>query len=133
MYIWKGIRVEGSAPTIISKEFFEAVQDRIKKIAVTSGIISVVGIAFFGVFGVKHYRHSFERWLKNAPLEELNAAREDVQSEYLKHTVNDEYRRSLWNLMSSLDKKINELAWMGKPASGPAYHREHGFHLYKPD
>lgn len=107
--------------------------DNKKKIAIASGMIGVAGIMLLGVFGVKYRRHSFERWLKKAPLEELNAVREDIQSEYLHHTINDEYRRSLWNLMSSLDKRISALAWNGKSAAGPAYHREHGFHLYKPD
>jgi hypothetical protein len=36
-------------------------------------------------------------------------------------------------LMSRLDKKISNLEWSGKTPSGPAYHREHGFNLYKPD
>lgn len=109
--------------------------DHKKKIAIATGIAGAVGIAFLGAFGVKYYWNSssFERWFKKAPLDELKTVRGNVHSEYLNHTVNDEYRESLRNLMSRLDKKISDLEWTGKTYSGPAYHREHGFNLYKPD
>ena len=51
----------------------------------------------------------------------------------MKHTVNDEFRESLWNLLPRLDKKIREIEGAGKISTGPAYHREHGYNLYKPD
>ncbi len=33
VYIWKDVRIEGGVPAIISRELFEAVQDRLKKVA----------------------------------------------------------------------------------------------------
>ena len=106
-----------------------------KVITITGGVVGAVGVAVLSVFGVKYFWNasSFERWFKKAPLEELKTVRNNVHAEYLKHTVNDEHRESLWNLMSRLDKKIRRLEWAGKTPSGPAYQREHGFNLYKPD
>lgn len=106
-----------------------------KQIAVAGGIVGAVGIAVLGIFGVKYYWNAsaFERWFKKAPLDELKTVRDNIHSEYMKHTVNDEYRETLWNLLPRLDKKISEIEWAGKTPSGPAYHREHGFNLYKPD
>ena len=106
-----------------------------KGILIASGIVGTVGTTVLTVFGVKYYWNStaFERWFRNAPLDELKTVRNDVYSEYLKHTVNDEYRESLWNLLPRLDKKIREIEGAGKNLTGPVYHREHGYNLYKPD
>ena len=66
-------------------------------------------------------------------LKELKDARDLTHKEFLSHTTNDEYREDLWRLLSVFDKKISDLEWNGKVPCGPAYHREHGYNLYKPD
>jgi len=106
-----------------------------KGIKIASGVAGTIGAAILTACGVKYYWNAsaFERWFKKAPLDELKIVRDNIHAEYMKYTVNDEYRESLWNLLPRLDKKIRELEWAGKTPSGPAYHREHGFNLYKPD
>ena len=106
-----------------------------KEIAIAGGVVGAVGVAVLSALGIKYYWNasSFERWFKKAPLEELRTVRKNVHTEYLKHTINDAYRSSLWDLMARLDKKISALDWDGKTPSGPAYHGEHGTNLYKPD
>lgn len=106
-----------------------------KGILIATGVIATIGTAILAFLGIKYYWNAsaFDRWFKKASLSELKAVRDNVHSEYMKHTVNDEYRETLWNLLPRLDKKISELEWDGKTPSGPAYHREHGFNLYKPD
>lgn len=106
-----------------------------KEIAIAGGVVGAVGVAVLSALGIKYFWNasSFERWFKKAPLEELRTVRNNVHTEYLKHTINDAHRSSLWDLMARLDKKISALEWDGKTPSGPAYHREHGFNLYKPD
>ena len=86
-------------------------------------------------WGIKYYWNAtaFERWFKKAPLDELKTARNNIHSEYMKHTANDKYRETLWELLSRLDKKISELEWAGKNPSAPSYPREHGHGLYKPE
>jgi hypothetical protein len=66
-------------------------------------------------------------------LGELKSLRDNVQDEYLKHTVNDEYRLKLWDLLSVLNEKIVKLEWAGKTPTAPTYSREHGHNLYKRD
>ena len=106
-----------------------------KEIAIAGGVVGAVGVAVLSALGIKYFWNasSFERWFKKAPLEELRTVRNNVHTEYLKHTINDAYRSSLWDLMARLDKKINALDWDGKTPSGPAYHGEHGTNIYKPD
>ena len=102
-----------------------------KGLFIASGILVVVGVSLLALFGIKY--NSLERWLKNASLEDLKNARKNIHSEWKQHTINDKYRSSLWDLMKFLDKKISECEWAGETPTGPAYHREHGYNLYKPD
>ena len=106
-----------------------------RKIKIIGGIAVGIGATILTGLGVKYLwdASSFERWFKKAPLDELKLFRNDVHSEYMKHNTNDEYRETLWNLLPRLDKRIWEIENAGKSISGPAYHREHGYNLYKPD
>ena len=102
-----------------------------KEIIIASSIIGAIGVTFLAVLGVKY--KSLEKWLKKASLEDLNEARNNTHHDWMQHTINDEYRSNLWSLMQLLDKKISEREWAGKIPTGPSYHREHGYNLYKPD
>ena len=106
-----------------------------KGILIVTGIIGTICTAFLAFCGIKYYWNAtaFERWFKKASLSELKVARDNVHSEYMKHTVNDKYRETLWNLLPRLDKKINDLERGGKTTYSPSHHREHGYNLYKPD
>ena len=106
-----------------------------KEIAIASGIVGGVGVLVLGILGLKHYWNatSFDRWFKKASLDDLKTARNNVQSEYLKHNTNDKYRETLINIRSILDKKISNIESAGHIPTPPAYSREHGHGLYKPD
>ena len=106
-----------------------------KGIFIATGVIGTIGVAVLTVFGIKLYWNAsaFERWFKKATLDELKEARNNIHAEYMSHTTNDKYRESLWNFLPQFDKRIATLEWAGKTPSGPAYHREHGYGLYKPD
>ena len=106
-----------------------------KEIKIATGIVASIGVAVLASLGIKYYWNAtaFERWFKKASLDELKEARNNIHNEYMRHTVNDEYRKSLWDILPKFDKKIHEIEMAGKKASGPAYHREHGYNLYKPD
>ncbi|MBO5231765.1 MAG: hypothetical protein IJE00_06640 [Clostridia bacterium] len=103
-----------------------------KGIYITAGIIGGSVLCFFGI---KCYlkQPTLEKFLKESSLSLLKEKRNEIHTEYLKYTKNDEYRNSLWNLLPILDKEISKREWDGKIPSGPAYHREHGYNLYKPD
>lgn len=106
-----------------------------KEIAIVSGIVGGIGALILCVLGLKHHWNaaSFDRWLKKAPLDDLKKARDNVQSEYLKHNTNDQYRENLIKVRSLLDKKISNIESAGHVSSPPTYPREHGHGLYKPD
>lgn len=95
----------------------------------------ILGAATLAVLGIKCYidNTSANRWFKNATLEELKDVRDKIHKEALNYTVNDEHRESLWSLLPIFDKRISDLEWAGETPRGPAYHREHGYNLYKPD
>ena len=103
-----------------------------KGILTVTGIIGTISVV---VMGEKLYRNATasERWFENASLDELNAMRNDIHSNYMQHTINDEYRMLLRSLLSKFDRRINELQWGGKTPTAPSYPREHGHNLYKPD
>ena len=97
-------------------------------------ITSVTFAIILTALGVKYWNaKSFERWLSNAPLNELEETRDNLHSEYMRHRINDDHRENLQNAISRIDKKMRELKSTPKTPSGPAYHREHGTNLYKRD
>ena len=65
-----------------------------KEIAIAGGVVGAVGVAVLSALGIKYFWNasSFERWFKKAPLEELRTVRNNVHTEYLKHTINGAHR-----------------------------------------
>ena len=106
-----------------------------KGILIATGVIGFVGTAVLTFLGIKYYWNAtaFERWFKKASIEDLRIGRNNIHSEYMKHTINDEYRELLWNMLSRLDKRIREIEYAGKIPSVPSYPHEHGHNLYKPE
>ena len=107
-----------------------------KSILIATGVVGFLGSTILAILGIKkHYWNAtaFERWFNTASLDELKSARDNIHSEYMNHTINDEYREFLWNLLPRFDKKIREIEDVGMKFTGPAYSREHGYNLYKPD
>lgn len=89
--------------------------------------VAVAGLAAFA-WGKER---AVERWFDRAPLAELQAARERIHTAWLAHTGNGAAREHLEEMFRGLDRII---AWRRGPAgAAPAYHREHGYHLYRPD
>lgn len=101
----------------------------------TSVVFIIGGGVLASAIGIKKHRESFDVWqlIKNLNLDELKEKIEIVQTEYLNHTVNDDYRDDLSKIMNLINKRIRELEWAGVTPSGPAYHREDGYNLYRPD
>lgn len=106
-----------------------------KEIKVVTGVIGFIGAGVLAALGIRYVWNAtaFDRWFDKASLPELQDARNKIHDEYLKHTVNDEYRESLWNMLPKFDKRISELKWAGRTPTAPSYPREHGHNLYKPD
>ena len=103
-----------------------------KGIFITIGIIGGAVLCFFCV---KIYikQPSIDKFLKDSSTSVIKGKRAELHTEYMSYTRNDSYRKELWNMISILDNEIRKRDWAGKVPAGPAYHREHGYNLYKPD
>lgn len=68
------------------------------------------------------------KWFEKSSVEELSAARELVQNDYMNPKLDLDYRNECLNLMKRFDKYIREKKWSGQEIGFPA-HREHGWYL----
>ena len=73
------------------------------------------------------------KWFKSASDSVLHSERERVRLAYCSSGNDMSLATQLENLLSRFDKELSNRAWAGQTPSGPSYHREHGFNLYKPD
>ena len=56
-----------------------------------------------------------------------------IRDRYRNPQYDNDKRIEFWNILKLYDKVKSDKDWNGKKPQGPAYHREHGFGLYKPD
>lgn len=73
-----------------------------------------------------------EKWFKKASLDELEAAREVVQKDYLNPKLDLDYRNKCWILLKRFDNAIGNIKWQGKEYGYPV-HSENGWHLPSSD
>ncbi|BFL11778.1 hypothetical protein K160097B7_09940 [[Clostridium] hylemonae] len=83
-------------------------------------------------YDMEHGKPGTERWFNKADLEELKEARKLVHNDLMNPALDNEYRADCHDLLLKFDQKIGEKEWEGREPKGPAYHREHGYGLYKP-
>lgn len=81
---------------------------------------------------IKLQKYTIE-WIESLNDSEWAAEREIVQKQYNDPKLDIDFRGKLWNILYLFDKVKSEKDWAGKTLHGPAFHREHGFNLYKPD
>lgn len=83
-------------------------------------------------YDLEHGKPLTEKWFNKADLEELKEARKLIQSDLMNPELDIEYRGNCHDLLLKFDQIIGEKEWAGREPQGPAYHREHGYGLYKP-
>jgi len=104
---------------------------KIKEIILGIGVLSAVGVYNF-ISKKKVSKYSYER-IKNLTDKEWEIERKIVQDKYRNPQYDNDKRIEFWNILKLYDKVKSDKDWNGKKPQGPAYHREHGFGLYKPD
>lgn len=72
------------------------------------------------------------KWFEKSSLDELYAAREIVQKDYMNSNLDMNYRNVCLNLMKRFDRYISEKKWAGQEIGFPV-HREHGLYLLDKD
>lgn len=91
-------------------------------------------MAFLGVVkGVSQEpsKYSLE-WIKRLSDVEWKKEREIIWQNYCNLQYDEDTRSEFRNLLRLFDKVKNDRDWDGMKPKGPAYHREHGYNLYKP-
>jgi len=73
-----------------------------------------------------------DKWFSKASVEELEAARELVHTDYLNPKLDTDYRNQCWNLMTRFDNAIRKINCQGKEIGFPV-HSENGWHLPSDD
>lgn len=73
-----------------------------------------------------------EKWFRNAKLEELEAARKVVETDYRNPKLDINYRDECWNLLKRFDRAIGNIKSQGKDVGFPV-HSEHGWYLPSDD
>lgn len=106
-----------------------------KKIVKVVGVLGGICTFLLMLKGGKYFLNAsaLKRWYKKASLDELKTFRNNIHSEALNYTVNDEYRATLWESLPIIDKRIHEMESAGKVTQWSSYPREHGHGLYKRD
>jgi len=72
-------------------------------------------------------------WLETASLDEMQAARAEIHTDYMNPELDIDYRGDLHDLLLEFDCAISEKEWEGKEPKGAAFHREHGWYLPNDD
>ncbi|MBQ6934392.1 MAG: hypothetical protein IJN37_08425 [Clostridia bacterium] len=75
-------------------------------------------------------KYSLE-WIKNLSNEDWEKERKFIQDHFRNPKLDTSFRNECKRVLDLFDKVKSDKDWAGKIHQGPAYHREHGFGLYK--
>ena len=104
-----------------------------KKIALTTVGIAVTGLGvLYLISGMEPQMYS-GKWFDTISDELLKEERENIRKKFCSAGSDYDLAGRLQKLLWRFDKEISKRAWAGEVPTGPSYHREHGFNLYKPD
>ena len=94
----------------------------------------VIGVAAaYKYFSNREYpKYSYE-WIKQLSDHDWEIEREIVRKKYCSPEYDTPTKVDFKRILDLFDKVRSNKIWDGKPMRGPAYHREHGFNLYKKD
>lgn len=105
---------------------------KISKYIFGIGGLAIVGLGMYvGISKKEPVKYSLE-WIKNLTDKEWETEREIIRQKFCNPKYDDSTRISFKNLLDLFDKVKSDKDWGGKKPQGPAYHREHGYNLYKP-
>ena len=106
-----------------------------KKIVFTTIGLIVGGIGGYAIFknlNTNPSKYSLE-WIKRLSDAQWAKERDIVQNQYRNPELDADFRENCRRLLGLFDKVKGARDLAGKMPTGPAYHREHGFGLYKLD
>lgn len=96
------------------------------------GGLAVVGYGIYKGFANKEPSKYSLEWIKKLTDKEWDTEREIIRQKFCNPQYDDAVRIDFQNLLRLFDKVKSDRDWAGITPHGPAYHREHGYNLYKP-
>lgn len=106
--------------------------NKTNKLILGLSCFSVVAFGAYKGFSNKNpLKYSFE-WIKKLTDKDWETEREIIRKEFCNPKYDDSMRDGFQNLLRLFDKVKSDKDWAGIKPRGPAYHREHGYNLYKP-
>ncbi len=104
---------------------------KINKFILGLGGLVVAYGAYKGFSNKEPSKYSIE-WIKQLTDKEWETEREIIRKKFCDPKYDDGTRIGFQNLLKLFDKVKSDRDWAGLKPQGPAYHREHGYNLYKP-
>jgi len=106
--------------------------DKMGKFILGFGVLAIAGLgAYMGLVNKESSKYSIE-WIKKLTDDDLETEREFIRQKFCNPNYDNSARIEFQNLLRLFDKVKSDKDWAGKMPQRPAYHREHGFNLYKP-
>lgn len=106
--------------------------DKINKLILGLGSLAVVAFGAYKSFSNKEASKYSIEWIKKLTDKEWETEREIIQQKFCNPSHDDDTRIGFQNLIRLFDKVKSDRDWAGLKPQGPAYHREHGYNLFKP-
>ena len=94
------------------------------------GLAVVVYGAYKGLSNKEYPKYSVE-WIKKLTDKEWETEREIIRQKFCNPKYDEAMKIRFENLLRLFDKVKSDRDWAGAKPQGPAYHREHGYNLYK--
>lgn len=104
---------------------------KISKYIFGIGGLAVAGLGVYVGLSKEPVKYSLE-WIKKLTDKGWEIEREIIRQKFCNPKYDESTRIGFQNLLDLFDKVKSDRDWAGKKPQGPAYHREHGFNLYKP-
>lgn len=111
---------------------FIALNTNVKKIVLTAIGLIGGGYAIYKGINKEPSKYSME-WIKGLSDDQWATEWEIVQNQFRNPELDTAFRENCHRILGLFDKVKSARDWAGKTPQGPAYHREHGFGLYKLD
>jgi hypothetical protein len=106
--------------------------DKVRRVICGLGSLAVVSFVIYKGLANKEYpKHSLE-WITKLTDREWETEREIIRQKFCNPKYDDSTRIGFQNLLRLFDKVKSNGDWAGIKPQGVAYHREHGYNLYKP-
>ena len=106
--------------------------NKINKLILGLSSLALVAYGAYKGFSKKEPSKYSIEWIKKLTDKEWETEREIIRQKFCNPKYDDATRIGFQHLLGLFDKVKSDRDWAGVKPQGPAYHREHGYNIYKP-